>query len=151
MAAIKSSCTKPELYIRKILTAGGFRYRLNRKDLPGKPDIVLSKYSAVIFIHGCFWHMHSCHLGKLPKSNISFWQNKLGRNQERDVENIQSLKELGWRVLVIWECALKGKFRIKEEVLNRKIVNFLFVNDQYDEISAQFDKLGIISSENILE
>lgn len=134
MAAIKASNTKPELYIRKILTEECFRYRLNRKDLPGKPDIVLTKFNTVIFIHGCFWHMHNCHLGKLPKSNISFWQDKLNSNKNRDLRNIQILKDLGWRVLVIWECAVKGKYKFTEELLKESIKNFLFNNDQYYEI-----------------
>ena len=111
MSGIRSKNTKPELLIRKGLHARGFRFRLNDKRLPGKPDLVFPKYSAVIFVHGCFWHRHDCHLFKWPKTRREFWHKKLLRNQEKDVESYARLKKDGWYILTIWECALKGRTR----------------------------------------
>jgi DNA mismatch endonuclease (patch repair protein) len=111
MSGIRSKNTKPELLIRKGLHGRGFRFRLHDKRLPGKPDLVFPKYSAVIFVHGCFWHMHDCHLFKWPKTRREFWHKKLLRNQEKDVESYASLKKDGWYILTIWECALKGRTR----------------------------------------
>jgi len=119
MSGIRSKNTKPELLIRKGLHARGFRFRLHDKHLPGKPDLVLPKYSAVIFVHGCFWHRHDCHLFKWPKTRREFWHKKLLRNQEKDVESYASLKKDGWYILTIWECALKGRTRRSlDEVLD---------------------------------
>jgi DNA mismatch endonuclease (patch repair protein) len=111
MSGIRSKNTKPELLIRKGLHGRGFRFRLHDKRLPGKPDLVFPKYSAVIFVHGCFWHRHDCHLFKWPKTRREFWHKKLLRNQEKDVESYASLKKDGWYILTIWECALKGRTR----------------------------------------
>ena len=111
MSGIRSKNTKPELLIRKGLHGRGFRFRLHDKRLPGKPDLVLPKYSAVIFVHGCFWHRHDCHLFKWPKTRREFWHKKLLRNQEKDVESYARLKKDGWYILTIWECALKGRTR----------------------------------------
>lgn len=108
MASIRAFDTKPELFIRKHLYSLGFRYRLHRKDLPGKPDITLPKYQAVVFINGCFWHGHDCHLFRSPKTNRSFWQEKIAANRARDQKNVSTLRARGWRVVVIWECALSG-------------------------------------------
>lgn len=119
MAAVKSFNTEPEKYVRKILFSLGFRYRLNQKKLPGSPDIVLAKYKTVIFIHGCFWHRHSCERAGTPKSNVDFWRKKFDSNVIRDRNNIQSLLISGWKVIVIWECAIKGKFKISEISLKR--------------------------------
>jgi len=111
MSGIRSKNTRPELLIRKGLHARGFRFRLHDKRLPGKPDLVLPKYSAVIFVHGCFWHRHDCHLFKWPKTRREFWHKKILRNQEKDAESYTSLKKDGWYILTIWECALKGRTR----------------------------------------
>ena len=108
MSKVRSTNTKPERIVRKKLHASGFRFRLNRKDLPGKPDIVLPKYKTVILVHGCFWHQHEdCPKSKLPSTNEEFWKMKLTGNLERDKRNIKELKKLGWRILVIWECEVK--------------------------------------------
>jgi DNA mismatch endonuclease (patch repair protein) len=112
MAAIKSRNTKPELVIRKSLHAAGFRYRLHDETLPGKPDIVFPRYKAVIQVNGCFWHGHDCHLFKWPKTRSEFWSEKIGKNRENDRNSLIRLNSLGWRVLVLWECALKGKTRL---------------------------------------
>ena len=110
MSRIRSKNTKPEQITRKILTAMGYRYRLHVKTLPGKPDIVIRKYDAVIFIHGCFWHLHNdCRDGTIPKTRKEYWQTKLLRNKERDVQHIRELKKKGWKVLRLWECEIEKK------------------------------------------
>jgi len=115
MSGIRGKNTKPELLIRKGLHARGFRFRLHDKLLPGKPDLVLPKYSAVIFVHGCFWHGHDCHLFKWPESRREFWRNKITRNKAKDAESYAILKKEGWYILTIWECALKGRTRRPQE------------------------------------
>lgn len=112
MAAIGGRDTKPELIIRKALYARGFRYRLNVKTIPGRPDIVLRRYRAVVFVHGCFWHGHDCHLFKWPRTRPDFWREKIGKNVERDQGTMVQLREEGWRTAIIWECALKGRTRL---------------------------------------
>ena len=108
MSHIHGKGTKPELKVRQWLWAHGYRYRLNVKSVPGKPDIVMRKYRTAIFVNGCFWHGHpTC--CKIPSTNREFWVNKIRRNQERDQENYQVLQENGWQVIVIWECQLKPK------------------------------------------
>ncbi len=109
MSGIRGKDTRPELVVRKALHAAGFRYRLHDKGLPGRPDIVLPKWRAVIFIHGCFWHGHDCHLFKWPKTREDFWRAKIERNRAVDEKAMVDLGRLGWRVAVVWECGLKGK------------------------------------------
>ncbi len=119
MSRITSKNTKPEEIVRKFLFAHGFRYRKNDKRYPGHPDIVLPKYKTVIFINGCFWHMHDCNEFVLPKSNLDYWLPKLERNKQRDKENIEKIQALGWRVIVVWECELNNEylFRLEKELL----------------------------------
>ncbi|OAN82392.1 very short patch repair endonuclease [Jannaschia sp. EhC01] len=112
MAAIRGVDTRPEMTIRKALHARGFRYRLHAKGLPGKPDLILPKYTAAVFVHGCFWHGHDCPLFRWPKTREEFWRDKIGRNQTRDVDVRRQLGADGWRVAVVWECALKGRGRL---------------------------------------
>jgi DNA mismatch endonuclease, patch repair protein len=108
MSKIRSKNTKPELQLRSALHRLGFRFRLYKKDLPGKPDIVLPKYKMVIFVHGCFWHLHpGCREGRIPNSNSEFWRNKLLKNVERDLKHQHTCEKLGWKVLVIWECEIQ--------------------------------------------
>ena len=108
MSHIRSKNTKPEQLVRQALWHKGFRYRLNVKDLPGKPDIVLPKYKAAIFINGCFWHGHEgCKDFVIPKSNTTFWLEKIGKNKERDARDETALTSAGWKVITIWECELK--------------------------------------------
>ena len=117
MSRIHSTNTKAEEIVRKYLFSHGFRYRKNDKRYPGKPDIVLPKYRTIIFINGCFWHMHGCSRSRLPRSNQEYWKPKIERNIQRDAENQQKLEANGWKVIVVWECELKK--RIAEERLSR--------------------------------
>ena len=112
MSGIKGRDTKPELMIRTALFREGFRYRLNNSHLPGKPDILFPRYNAAVLVHGCFWHGHDCELFKWPRTRAEFWKSKITSNRERDNRTEQQLWELGWRTLLVWECALKGKHRL---------------------------------------
>lgn len=117
MSQIRGKDTKPELIVRSLIHQMGFRFRLHRKDLPGKPDIVLPRHRKVVFVHGCFWHMHRCRYGKVvPKTNAEFWQNKRQSNVDRDKRNLKKLKDEGWQTLVIWECWTRD---IETQVLPR--------------------------------
>jgi len=108
MSKIRSKNTKPEIIIRKALFAKGYRYRLHSKLLPGKPDIILPKYTTAIFVQGCFWHYHeNCREGRIPSSNSKFWIEKLSKNVERDLKQQRALIELGWNVLIVWECEIE--------------------------------------------
>ncbi len=106
MSRIRGKDTKPEVWVRKFLHAQGFRFRLHRKDLPGRPDIVLPKYASVVFVQGCFWHAHHCQKGRIPATRSSFWQAKFEGNKIRDERNIRKLRRLGWRIFQVWECEL---------------------------------------------
>lgn len=134
MSGIKGKNTKPEILIRRMLHKRGFRFRLHRKDLPGRPDIVLPKFNAVIFVNGCFWHGHeNCKLFRYPKSRTEFWENKIGGNKQRDLEKIEKLRS-DWRVLIIWECAIKGTQKLVPDNLIELLEGFLLGEGQYSEI-----------------
>lgn len=137
MSGIKGKDTKPELVIRKGLHARGFRFRLHSRDVPGKPDLILPRYHAAIFVHGCFWHSHDCHLFKMPSTRPDFWKAKLARNRERDTEVRKALPGAGWRFLVIWECALKGKARIDPDELFDRVVSWIAGGDIEGEIAGR--------------
>lgn len=111
MSGIRAKNTRPEMFLRKGLHALGFRYRLHTKNIPGKPDIVLPKYNALIEIYGCFWHGHGCHYFKWPKSNQGFWREKINTNKKRDRSDLKMQNKLGWRVLIVWECAVRRNMR----------------------------------------
>jgi DNA mismatch endonuclease (patch repair protein) len=111
MSAIRGKNTKPELVVRKLLFSRGFRYRLHVKTLPGAPDIVLRKYRVAILVHGCFWHGHDCYLFRWPATRREFWKSKIEQNIARDQRNILLLRSAGWRVICVWECAVKGRLR----------------------------------------
>lgn len=120
MSRVRSADTKPEMFVRRLVHGVGYRYRLHRRDLPGTPDLVFPSKRRVIFVHGCFWHRHpdsGCALARLPKSRLDFWKAKLEGNRERDVKNQRELRELGWNVMVIWECQLRdvGMLRARIE------------------------------------
>ena len=112
MAAIKSRDSKAELFVRQGLHRLGLRFRLHDRRLPGTPDLVFPKYRAVVFVHGCFWHRHDCYFFKWPETRAEFWQQKIGRNVNNDEAAIAELRARGWRVAVVWECALKGRHRL---------------------------------------
>lgn len=120
MSRIGSKHTAPELAVRTLLYGMGYRYRLHRRDLPGKPDIVFISRKKAIFVHGCFWHGHGCRIGKLPKSRVDFWADKMEMNRERDQSNEYALKSAGWQVLTIWQCEIKNEVPLRE-----KLVRFL--------------------------
>jgi DNA mismatch endonuclease (patch repair protein) len=121
MRAVRSKDTKPEMVVRQMLHSLGFRYRLHRKDLPGKPDIVFPGKRKIVLVHGCFWHGHDCKRGaRAPKENADYWRQKIARNRERDAAQLQKLDDLGWQVLIVWECELK-----KLPTLSDKIQQFL--------------------------
>jgi DNA mismatch endonuclease, patch repair protein len=120
MSKIKGKDTLPERLLRSLLHKKGFRFRKNVKRLPGKPDIVLPKYRLVIFVHGCFWHLHkNCYDGRIPKSNISYWKFKLQANVKRDKNNVQLLKKAGWKVIRFWECEIEKSEQKTIEKINK--------------------------------
>lgn len=135
MSRIRSTNTKPEQLVRKFLFFNGFRYRKNNSSLPGNPDIVLPKYNTIIFINGCFWHMHEgCSIFSMPKSNQEYWVPKLTGNKKRDEKNIAALKNLGWHVIVIWECELKKKVRGERLECLIQELNSNFCEDLNDQL-----------------
>ncbi len=126
MRAVKSRDTKPEMLARRTIHGMGYRYRLHRKDLPGKPDLVFPSRRMAIFIHGCFWHGHDCARGaRMPKSNRRYWEKKIGRNRERDSQSRNALNQDGWHVLTVWECQMKD-----QEALRARLRQFLESGDQ---------------------
>ncbi len=119
MRSIRARNTKPELLVRSVLHRLGYRFRLHRGDLPGRPDLVLPRHGKVIDVRGCFWHMHNCRLGnKSPRRNAAYWQRKRERNCERDERNHAELEQLGWHVLVVWECETKDLGKLLEKLRN---------------------------------
>ena len=135
MSGIQAKDTKPEILVRKALHAKGYRFRLHRKDLPGNPDITLAKFRTVIFVHGCFWHMHKgCKLARIPSSRTEFWTAKLRANAKRDETAESRLLALGWRVLTIWECYLKST---SPEVLQADLARWI----SGSEVSGDFNVL----------
>lgn len=120
MSRIKGRDTTPELIVRRMLHAEGYRFRLHRKDLPGKPDIVFPSRKKIVFVHGCFWHGHRCNKGRLPKSNEGFWKAKVDANRTRDRRHIKDLAAAGWKSLVIWQCELREPLAAR-----KRIVDFL--------------------------
>jgi DNA mismatch endonuclease (patch repair protein) len=119
MSRIHGADTKPEMLLRRGLHARGYRFRLHRRDLPGRPDLVFPRYRAALFVHGCFWHGHDCPLFKVPSTRTEFWTAKIAGNRIRDEKAVKSLSSQGWRVLVVWECTLRGPGRRRlEEVLD---------------------------------
>jgi DNA mismatch endonuclease (patch repair protein) len=125
MSGIRNKDTKPEMIVRKGLHAHGFRFRLHDKTLPGKPDLVLRRYNAVILVHGCFWHGHRCHLFKQPKSRTHFWAPKIEANKQRDARAYEKLRSDGWRVAEVWECALKGRTKHPPDWVVQRCANWL--------------------------
>ncbi len=136
MAAVRSKHTNPELWLRHRLHAKGFRYRLHEKKLPGRPDIVLPKYNCVIFVHGCFWHMHRCDTFRWPSTNAYWWRNKLELNRYSDLLAQDKVRELGWRVLIFWECAIRGRRKLPINELMEQVIEWIQNGGSYLEIPA---------------
>lgn len=136
MSQIKSKNTKIELIVRSGLHRRGYRFRLHKKGLPGKPDLFMPKYHSVIFINGCFWHMHGCHLSTIPKTRTEFWIDKLASNKRRDLKNLTNLHRLGYRVLTVWECALRGKSDDEIQHVLNSIIEWLKGTSSQDQIAA---------------
>ena len=130
MSRVKGKNTKPELHVRSLLHRAGFRFRLSSKNVPGKPDIILPKYKAVILVHGCFWHGHDCHLFRWPKSRKEFWRHKIDNNILRDRLVTKELTTAGFRFAIVWECALKGKAKRKNGYLIRILTDWLKSDDK---------------------
>lgn len=142
MSGIKGKNTKPELRTRSLLHRRGFRFRLHVRGLPGKPDIVLPKYRAVILVNGCFWHGHDCPLFKWPQSRPDWWRAKIERNRSNDARDIALLKNLGWRVGVVWECALKGTGRLTDDEVGDALALWLKGVDSTLVIRGYLDGQG---------
>lgn len=135
MAGIRGKNTKPEVLIRSLLHRQGFRFRLNVRDLPGKPDIVLPRFRAVIFVNGCFWHGHDCAFFKWPKTQPDFWRKKIEGNRANDRIVTQALFAAGWRVGIVWECSIRGAGKNIEDVIN-KISEWLRSDQMFIEITG---------------
>jgi len=125
MSRIRGKDTKPELVLRRGLHASGLRYRLHCKHLPGQPDMVFPRFRAAVLVHGCFWHGHDCQMFKLPVTRREFWQAKIEGNRARDIRSYAALATTGWRVLVVWECAVKGPGRLPVDRLMAEVVSWL--------------------------
>lgn len=135
MSGIREKDTKPEMIVRRLLHRLGYRFRLHRRDLPGKPDIVLPKWRTVIFVNGCYWHGHEdCHLFRPPKTRTEFWTDKIAGNRERDVRNCIALRDAGWSVVIVWECAISKKTRLPEKRLVKEISTALVSAKEFIEI-----------------
>ncbi len=138
MSGIRGKDTKPEIVVRRLLHRLGYRFRLHRKDLPGRPDIVLPKWRTVIFVNGCYWHGHEdCHLFRTPKTRTEFWINKIESNQARDQRNYCALGEAGWRVLIIWECAVSKRMRLPPDQMEEEISMALAAAEAISEIRGK--------------
>lgn len=129
MQAISSKNTRPEIIVRSLLHAAGFRYRLHVSNLPGKPDLVFPKYRAVILVNGCFWHHHNCRYFKWPATRTDFWKQKIEKNCANDVKSSHALKAAGWRVATVWECALRNKQADNMERITQNLINWLKSSD----------------------
>jgi DNA mismatch endonuclease (patch repair protein) len=136
MSRIKGKDTKPEMLVRKGLHSCGLRFRLHDRKLPGHPDLVFPRYGAVVFVHGCFWHAHGCALSKLPRTRQDFWEAKLEANAQRDRKATEALLAAGWRVLIVWECALRGPSRIGSRAMVEQAAAFIRIG------SAQHQQLA---------
>jgi len=140
MSGIRAKNTKPEMVVRRGIFRRGFRYRIHVRSLPGRPDLVLPRYGAVVFVHGCFWHRHDCELFRWPQSKKVFWRKKLDRNAKLDRLAIQSLREAGWRVLVVWECAIKGHNRGNIPRMLTAMERWLKSRSPFRELSGRYGR-----------
>lgn len=125
MSRIKGRDTQPEMAVRRALHAKGLRFRLHRKDLPGRPDLVFPKHGAVVLVHGCFWHLHGCSASKLPSTRPKFWRSKLRGNAVRDDANVSQLLKKGWRVAIVWECSIRRAQRAGDATLYQRLARWI--------------------------
>lgn len=137
MRAIRNQDTAIEQRIALILKDRGFTYRVQDKALPGRPDFVLPAEKAIIFVHGCFWHRHHCYLFKMPATRTEFWSGKINSNVERDRRYVEQLREGGWKVLIVWECALRGKLQLEDSALIERLEEWLLAATDSSEIDHQ--------------
>lgn len=137
MRAIRNQDTAIEQRIALILKDRGFTYRVQDKALPGRPDFVLPAETAIIFVHGCFWHRHHCYLFKMPATRTEFWSGKINSNVERDRRYVEQLREGGWKVLIVWECALRGKLQLQDSALIERLEEWLLAATDSSEIDHQ--------------
>lgn len=137
MRAIRNQDTAIEQRIALILKDRGFSYRVQDKALPGRPDFVLPAEKAIIFVHGCFWHRHHCYLFKMPATRTEFWSGKINSNVERDRRYVEQLREGGWKVLIVWECALRGKLQLEDSALIERLEEWLLAATDSSEIDHQ--------------
>ncbi|WP_421506233.1 very short patch repair endonuclease [Erwinia rhapontici] len=137
MRAIRTRDTAIEKRLAELLVELGLSYRVQDKSLPGRPDFVLADYQAIIFVHGCFWHRHHCHLFKMPATRTAFWQGKIDSNVARDKRYVEELTASGWRVLLVWECALRGKTRLEEDALRTRLEEWICAAENNGEIDEQ--------------
>jgi DNA mismatch endonuclease (patch repair protein) len=135
MASVGQKNTGVELMLRRTVHKAGFRYRLHDRSLPGSPDLVLPRYRAVIFVHGCYWHSHGCHRSTIPKSRRKFWALKFTANRSRDKRNNRKLRDAGWRVLTVWECSLRGRSAKEPAVIGAAVGRWLKSKKRTGEIS----------------
>jgi len=145
MSAVRAKNTKLELAFRTRLFAMGFRFRLHRKGLPGTPDMIFPKYAAIIFVNGCFWHHHGCHLSELPQTRREWWREKLEGNWKRDRKVLSQLRRMGWRVMTIWECSFRKPGINREEALDSladRASDFLFSYDRFLALPRRPRKCG---------
>jgi len=140
MAGIRGKNTRPEILLRSALHERGLRYRLHRNDLPGRPDLVFPRYWAVLFVNGCFWHGHGCHLFSWPSTRQEFWKEKIGKNIERDQRTVTNLLNLGWRVGTVWECSMKGPTRSKIDDIANSCASWLNSQEQQLEITGDAEE-----------
>jgi DNA mismatch endonuclease, patch repair protein len=150
MSSIRSKNTRPEIMIRQGLHRVGFRFRLHAKHLPGRPDIVLPKWNAVIFVHGCFWHGHRCHLYRPPKTRRQFWLKKIRRNRRVDIRAVQALRKDKWRVGMVWECAIKGRAKLPPAEVFRRCTSWIDSASPFLEIKGKtrrrvYNRTSVIS------
>ncbi|MBA2920639.1 DNA mismatch endonuclease Vsr [Sphingomonas sp. MAH-20] len=136
MSRIRAADTRPEMIVRRGLHALGLRYRLHDRQLPGTPDLVFPVYRAVIFVHGCFWHGHDCPLFRVPATRTEFWTAKISRNRERDRDALAAVIDQGWRPLIIWECAMRGRARLPEEILLAQVHRWIVERQNAAEIAG---------------
>jgi DNA mismatch endonuclease, patch repair protein len=154
MSRIRGKNTKPELLLRHGLHARGLRYRLHHKDLPGRPDMVFPRYRAAVLVHGCFWHGHDCPLFKLPATRREFWAAKIEGNRTRDARDLRRLAAAGWRILMVWECALKGPTRLPVDAVLAEIVAWLRTDEptrtiQGSQSAQTVLRSGVLATEHL--